>query len=435
MHPSRLAALATLLLACAARGDGETFSAEYAPSEKKGELAIGVKFTLWVPPGVKKVRAVIVHQHGCGTGACKGGETAAYDLHWQELARKWGCALLGPSYRQDDKQNCRLWCDPRNGSGKVFLKALADLAEKSKHPEIATAPWCLWGHSGGAFWASLMHMAHPDRVVAIWLRSGTAYGAWERGEIEKPTIPPAAYRVPVILNPGLKEKGDKRFGGLWTASLAMHKAYRAHGALIGLAPDPRTAHECGDSRYLAVPFFDDCLKHRLPEKAGGRLRAMPADEARLAEQLGKEFAAVKDFKGTAEESTWLPTERVAVAWKEYVEKGYVTDTTAPDAPTNVRVVEKGGKATVTWDARADLDSGIRQFIILRDGEEAGRVPPKPVGRFGRPLFQTMSYHDTPEQPLPAMRFLDAKPGKKYAVITVNGEGLKSKPSAPGERAP
>jgi hypothetical protein len=54
-----------------------------------------------------------------------------------------------------------------------------------------------------------------------------------------------------------------------------------------------------------------------------------------------------------------------------------------------------------------------------------------VGKFGRPLFQSMSYHDTPERPLPAMRLVDktAKPDAKheYRVIAVNGVGLKSKP--------
>jgi hypothetical protein len=41
------------------------------------------------------------YQHGCGTGASRGGETAADDLHWQALARRWDCALLGPSYHQE----------------------------------------------------------------------------------------------------------------------------------------------------------------------------------------------------------------------------------------------------------------------------------------------------------------------------------------------
>src|SRR5262249_23281403 len=57
---------------------------------------------------------------------------------------------------------------------------------------------------------------------------------------------------------------------------------------------------------------------------------------------------------------------------------------------------------------------------------------EPVGKFGRPLFQSMTYHDTPSQPLPEMRYLDttAKEGEKhtYAVVTVNSVGLKSAPA-------
>ena len=115
----------------------------YEPSTEAGELSLGVTYTLWIPPDAKTLRGVIVHQHGCGTGACKGGATAAYDLHWQALAAKWDCALLGPSYHQVDGQNCRDWCDPRKGSSKTFLRALDDFAAAAEHPELKTVPWCL----------------------------------------------------------------------------------------------------------------------------------------------------------------------------------------------------------------------------------------------------------------------------------------------------
>jgi len=71
---------------------------------------------------------------------------------------------------------------------------------------------------------------------------------------------------------------------------------------------------------------------------------------------------------------------------------------------------------------------------VRDGRELARVPEKPIGKFGRPLFQSMTYHDTPRQPMPQLRYVDAsaKSGEKhrYAVITVNSVGLKSEPSLP-----
>ena len=96
---------------------------------------------------------------------------------------------------------------------------------------------------------------------------------------------------------------------------------------------------------------------------------------------------------------------------------------------------KGDQGTeITWSAEADFESGIRNFVVLRDGQELAQVPEKPVGKFGRPLFQSMTYHDTPSQPLPEMRYLDASASSvekhTYSIITVNSVGLKSKPSAP-----
>ncbi|MFO0930802.1 MAG: PHB depolymerase family esterase [Gemmataceae bacterium] len=429
----RLLFLALFLLPAVARADGRTFEVTYPPSEQKGELQLGVTYTLWVPDGVKTLRGVIVHQHGCGTGACQGGATAAYDLHWQALARKWDCALLGPSYQQQDKQNCRLWCDPRNGSAKTFLRALDELAAQAKHAELARVPWCLWGHSGGGYWASLMGTLYPERIVALWLRSGTAFMSLGKDD-GKPEVPEAAYRIPTMCNPGAKENGDKRFNGAWTGSIAMFKAFRAKGAPIGFAPDPRTSHECGDSRYLAIPFFDACLALRLPDRGSKDTTLKPVDPKKgyLADTLLTKAEPASAYRGKTEEAVWLPNEAVAQAWVRYVLYGKGDDTTPPPAPFNVRVrTVRSGEVEVTWDAHADFESGLQAFIVRRGDREIGQVPPKPIGRFGRPLFQTMSYHDTPEKPLPAMRFVDrVTPGENpvYEVIAINGVGLRSKPT-------
>lgn len=432
MHALRLAALTVLVFTGTTPAAGRYLDIRYPASDKKGELQLGVTYTLWLPDGVKTFRGVIVHQHGCGAGACKGGETAAYDLHWQALAKKWDCALLGPSYHQEDKQDCRLWCDPRNGSAKTFVRALGEFAAKAKHPELAEVPWCLWGHSGGGMWASTMQALYPERIVAIWLRSGTAFGFWEKGEIIRPTLTAAAYGVPVMVNPGIKEKGDKRFGALWVGCYDMVRAYRAKGAPIGFAPDPRTEHECGDSRYLSVPFFDTCLAMRLPEK-GVALRPVDMTKAWLGKLDGDEATSGAEYKGKPEDAGWLPTAAFAAAWREYVKDGVVSDKTDPPSPTNVKAVSKDGATVLTWDAEADLESGVQAFVILRDGKEVARLPEKAAGRKGsRPLFQGLSYHDTPTKPLPEMRYVDkdGQPGARYAVIAVNGAGLRSKAAGP-----
>jgi pimeloyl-ACP methyl ester carboxylesterase len=437
------------------RGAGQYWKVDYPASTAAGELQVAVTYTIWIPDGVPSLRGIIVHQHGAGTTASKEGSTAAYDLHWQALAKKWDCALLGPSYHvQNEKIDIspgasELWFDPRRGSEKTFLKALGDLAAKSGHPEIETVPWALWGHSGGGIWSDVMASLHPDRVAVVFMRSGSALMFLSHSEFTRPNFPDALYRIPMMCNTGVKEKPvikvkpeeDKRtveekMKGPWLGNLATFHQYRAKGAFIAFSPDPRTGHECGDSRYLAIPFIDACLAMRLPDKGSKdqTLKPVDASKAWLAPLLGDEAQPAADYKGDPNEAVWLPNEAVAKAWMEYVKTGAVGDTTPPPAPFDVRVSAKEDQGTkITWNAEADFESGIRQFIILRDGQEIASVPQKPVGKYGRPLFQSMTYHDTPDQPLPEMRYLDAsaKAGEKhsYAVITVNGVGLKSEPTA------
>jgi lysophospholipase L1-like esterase len=87
---------------------------------------------------------------------------------------------------------------------------------------------------------------------------------------------------------------------------------------------------------------------------------------------------------------------------------------------------------LTWEAEADLESGLASFIIERDGQFLATVPEKARNPFGRPIFQNLQYSDPPTQPLVPMQFIDTKtePGKThtYRVIAVNTVGLQSKPS-------
>ena len=407
------------------------YAVRYEASEKPGELQMDVTFTVWVPPGVKRLRGVIVHQHGCGNGAGQGGATAAYDLHWQALARKWDCALLGPSYEMKEGQECRLWCDAIYGSDKAFLRALTDLGGKSGHPEMATVPWALWGHSGGGFWSSYMQALYPERIAAIWLRSGAAWMAWETGERVKPKMPAEAWDIPMAFNVGVEEliptTETARQRLTWRRGF---EVYREQGALICWAPDPHSGHECLDSRYAAIAFFESCLAQRLPEPGAKsqKLRPMNRQLAWIAESGTPKAQPAAEFRGTITAASWLPDERFAKVWMRYVVTGGPLDDTPPPAPFVVRVSEGN---VIAWAATADVESGLAGFIIERDGREIARVPEKPTGygRTGLALFQGMTHGDTPVIAEPAMAFTDrtAKVGENhtYRVIAVNSAGLRS----------
>ena len=411
----------------------DVYRCYFPASDAPGELELFVDFDLWLPPGVEQIRGVIVHQHGCGPGASNAGLTAVCDLHWRALAKKWDCALLGSSYEGRAGSNCRLWCDPRNGSGVRFSQALNRFAEQTGHDELSQVPWCLWGHSGGGFWASLMQTMHPERIVAIWLQSGTAFGYWTQGDVKAPDLKSNVYQVPVMACPGAKERTHERFHRAWDGLQAMKAAYRLSGAPFGIAPDPSTGHECGDSRYLAIPFFDSCLRLRLSDDIAAPLQLRSIDMSRswFGNESGEVFSS-DTYPGEKQNASWLPDASFAVSWSTFVLLGKLPDSSPPANPRSLAVREDGDSIVLTWQADADFESGLGGFRIERNGETIGRLPEKSVSRYGRPLFQGMNYSGTPTQPLARMRFVDRKsPASKpseYRVFSINSTGLESTPA-------
>lgn len=410
------------------------YRVRYEASQEPGGLIFPAAYTVWIPSQLEKLRGVIVHQHGCGEGSCLSGQTGAFDLHWQALALKHKCALLSPAYEQPEGADCQMWCDPRNGSDAAFQRALADLGAQCGHPELSTVPWALWGHSGGGHWAGGMLLLHPERVAAAWLRSGVPLlEAVEDRPIRPHDLPDAALDVPIMCNLGVNEgvaSSEGRFAEVWPSNSTFFNRLRRRGALIAIAVDPLTAHECGNQRYLAIPWFDAILSARLPESDGAPLQAMPVQNAWLSSLTAGQWAITApvqaaEFTGDLQESLWLPNESVATAWLQYVTDTEVSDTSPPPAPTDVVLKEN----ELTWQVVADVESGLSHFIIERNGDVIATVPETPTNPFGRPLFQGLQYSDTPVKPLALMRFSieDDQPGdaNQYRVRAVNTVGLSS----------
>ena len=82
----------------------------------------------------------------------------------------------------------------------------------------------------------------------------------------------------------------------------------------------------------------------------------------------------------------------------------------------MKVAPSSGK--ITWQAAIDFESGLQAFSIERDGKEIARLPEKTKKRFGRLLYQGMSYGDTPVLPLMKFEFVDEGAQKKKIINTV-----------------
>ncbi|MEM7603227.1 MAG: hypothetical protein AAF357_17680, partial [Verrucomicrobiota bacterium] len=380
------------------------YQVRYEPSPKADGLQFAARFTVWIPEDVERLRGVIVHQHGCGTGSAKSGLTGAFDLHWQALARAHDCALLSPVYEYIEGQSCQIWCDPTQGSDAAFQKSLTDLGELAGHPELDEVPWALWGHSGGGYWSAIMTALHPERIAATWMRSGSLPMEQRPGRdsVKLYEVSEDMLSVPMMVNLGTEEGvtvTEGRFAGVWPAAKRFVEKVRELDGLAAVSVDPLSGHQCGNQRYLAIPWFDACLAARLPEGSGQQLREISRDNSVLVPLLKGDSIPENEFEGDASKMGWLPNPAIGELWETYVIDTTAADTSAPPAPFDLNLSADG---LLTWNAHADLESGIAGFTIKRNGEVIGEVLQKNRNPFGRPLFQGLLYSDTPTFPLEKM---------------------------------
>lgn len=383
-------------------------------------------YRFYVPQGVAVVRAVIIHQHGCG----RSDWNTAWDVQWRALADKWDAALVSP-YLEGD---CGDWYNPSKGSWRCLNAALTEVGTVCGHPEMINAPMCVWGHSGGGDWVAKMMQQHPSRIIAAVSRSGGS----DPGS--------ACDGIPSLVVRG----SDSDVG---TDVRPWFNAARGRGALISLARDVDQWHETADLRVLAIPFFDACMAQRLPSPTTGAVTLRPMDTANawLGNQTTFAIATDTSFSGTKTSASWLPTQILAQKWSEFANlasphgTGWATDTTAPSsAPWDVTAMVSGANVTLGWRARADLESGIKNFAIYRDGTKiANQGGGSGTSNVGGDFFQWGEFGDattpSPSWPIAAddlWPFPATYPDTSvtsgvhlYHVAVVNGEGIEGPKSA------
>lgn len=331
----------------------------------------------------------------------------ANDLQWRALADRWHFALLGTFFDGD----CAAWAYPERGSLAVLDQALADFAAMSGLPDIARAPWALWGHSGGGNWSYSVTQLRPERVIANVSRSGSA-GA----------LPAAALGVPQLLAAGAGERGNGVFDAAYNEAISAFTRERQRGALVALSVDPRAGHELAQGRRLHIAYFDALISLRVPSVPGQSLR--PLDETRgwLGNPQTFEITAHNLYSGDRRAAVWLPDAGTALGWREFARSGTIIDISPPPVPSGVAAVKEGSAVRVSWFASADLLSGLRTFHVYRNGVLIGSAPSP---------FQGIDFGDEPTPESRKMEWVDMQPGAspEYTIYAVNGDGIQSQRSA------
>ena len=148
---------------------------------------------------------------------------------------------------------------------------------------------------------------------------------------------------------------------------------------------------------------------RLPLNAGGAtLRNMDTTKAWLGDTAKRIVAPVAAFKGDKYAACWFPNQTLAEKWVEYMATGTVTDKTPPPAPHDLSATYADHRVTLKWKASPDLESGLKTFIIYRDGQELQTQNYTTRKRIRqKPGYQVWNNGDNPAPiPAPEMVFTD-----------------------------
>ena len=379
-----------------AGGSGRYFRIDYPASTDPAGLQTPVSYLLWIPDGVTQLRGLIVHQHGAGTTASIEGSTGAYDLHWQALAKKWDCALWSPSYHVQNQAvdltpgGSEHWFDPRRGSEKTFLKALDDFAAKSGQRRTGEGALDPLGALGRR------HLGRRDDHAAPGARRGGLDALRLGGDVplrgpssRSPGPRGRLSRFPRWATPARRRPA--RTPARWPRSSSIGEG----GARSDSRPTRGPATSAATAATWPSRTSDACMAMRLPDKGSKDQTLKPVDMSNgwLAKLVEKDPRMRRPSRRLTIRA--MSTRRSGCPTKRWPRRGSSTSRPAPWATRLRRPLHSTSRrrrartgVEVTWNAEADFESGIRNFIVLRDGQELASVPEKPVGRFGRPLFQS-----------------------------------------------
>lgn len=293
------ALLASLLIVIAAPSFAQT-TATFEHTIPPGANFDKAEFKAWLPPDVQRVRAVLVLVPGSNGD----GRPMAEEPFWQAFAIKHRLAIVACRFTDKPHEQSFLedYVKVSDGSGQALLDAVTALGEKSKHPEMATAPFLMWGMSAGGQVDYEFAAWKPERVIAFVVNKGGVYYS--------ALVPRAARSVPGLLFVGEKDLAFRinTIAGLFAVN-------RRAGSLWAYVVEPDTAHAVGRSRDLGAMFFEDVLAIRLSD---GTLKSVPEKSGFIGDLTAITFQPIAAVPAPTVPTAWLPTERIAKAWQAVV---------------------------------------------------------------------------------------------------------------------
>jgi len=327
------------------------------------------RLRLVVPEGLDTIRGLLV------VAPFSGGDTRDFhkEVWYREFLHLHGFAFLGAD-----------WTGSHDERFKVYQAAIERFAKDAKRPELKNVPYAATGFSAGGGFASKLVSELPDRVIAA---------AIVGSRLNLPLVADAHRGVPIlVLN------GEHEDNGMAKAVAPLLERNRPKGALWGWMAIPGLGHERDSQEVVAMALLDAAVRLRYPTDADVRngpvkLKSLDPASGWLADNTTwtsglTRIAPARDFKGDLGQTSWLPNEDLAFAYRALVSYDRPLSIASPrNTADNARtqVWDAGGQASITVDDSkfagwttlslydgskkvAELKSGKAEFVVqLKEG--------------------------------------------------------------------
>jgi len=265
-------------------------------------------FRLWLPKTNQPFQGVLVLMPGSNWD----GRDECSESDWQTFAKNKNFAILACFFldAQNETPAAEYYSKAANGSGQALLDALDRLAVQSAHLELKNAPLLLWGMSAGGQFNYEFACWKPERTLAFVVNKGGIYYTALASEKTR--------KVPGLFIVGERDLvfRNKIIEGIFAIN-------RRFGAIWTFATQPGAEHIVGESKELALKYFNSVVELRLPKpetelKEPPHLNDLTNEKSLLGDPLLMKIEEGMIWKDKNYPTSWLPDEKFANEWLNFM---------------------------------------------------------------------------------------------------------------------
>ncbi len=260
-------------------------------------------FEVDVPAGVTTVRAVVVFID-------RELDRYAYDdRDWRSMCVRAQCALLRLGLgRQDGLPVTQRVRNAALGGGAALLQALTLASSATGHPELAKANVVVFGFSAAGNFAATFGSLYPERTVGLIMFHSNLRGI--------PFDTAKLATVPALSITGGNDDvaGTQNADSLWRALRARNAPW-AH--VIQVGQPHYTLDGLVEAGFAMRSWTEALIGARMGATAGTRAPSLILrDSGWYLSRSTYETAAARDFHAPASDANWLPTEIIALGFRQ-----------------------------------------------------------------------------------------------------------------------